>query len=313
MHFFPRLIVAPLLLLYPVCSASAQQLNCNPCSHAYGRVLVGTAKTYAFQLTNTGTKALHILSKSKTGSGFSFVTFPLPLTLKQGATVQMTVKFSPSVAGKATGTLQLLSDAKNPNLSLGVQGMGVASEGATLTVSPASLDFGTVAVGATGTLSLKLSAANGPVTVSSVESSTSEFTTPGLTLPLAIAQGKSASIAVAFTPAVGGTAVANLTVGSNATNSPASVPLTGVGATAGSHETDLSWNPSSGVIGYNIYRGGQHGGPYNRMNGALESSTNYSDTTVLAGMSYYYVVTAVDSGNTESGYSNEVKVVIPTP
>jgi fibronectin type 3 domain-containing protein len=77
----------------------------------------------------------------------------------------------------------------------------------------------------------------------------------------------------------------------------------------------LTWNrsTSSSVVGYNVYRGTVSGGPYSKINSALEASTGYSDASVVAGRTYYYVVTAVDGGGTESGYSNQVKAIIPTP
>ena len=67
------------------------------------------------------------------------------------------------------------------------------------------------------------------------------------------------------------------------------------------------------VVGYNVYRGGTSGGPYNKINSALDGSTAYTDSGVLAGQTYYYVTTAVDSTGAESVYSNQVTAVIPTP
>jgi len=69
----------------------------------------------------------------------------------------------------------------------------------------------------------------------------------------------------------------------------------------------------SPVNGYNVYRSGKSGGPYTKINSPLDLSTIYTDTTVLAGQTYYYVTTAVDSDGTESTYSNEVPAAIPTP
>ena len=314
MHFFPRLTVALLLLVPLFGKAGAQQLQCNPCSHGYGRVPIGTTKQYLFQLTNTGSKTLHILSKSRNGKGFSFGTFALPITLKPGKSTQLPVNFTPSATGKVTGTVKLGSDAKNSPLTMDVGGTGTSAQGSTLNVSPASLDFGNVTVGSSGNLPLKLTAVNGSVTISSVQSSTSEFTVRGLSLPLTIAAGNSASVSVRFTPGSGGTATSTLTLMSNAANSPTNVPLTGVGVAPGSHSTDLSWDASHDpVIGYNVYRGTTQGGPYNKVNSVLDSSTDYTDSSVVAGTTYYYVVTAVDANNMESGYSNQVRVVIPSP
>jgi len=45
----------------------------------------------------------------------------------------------------------------------------------------------------------------------------------------------------------------------------------------------------------------------------MDASTTYSDASVQAGQTYYYVVTAVDGTGAESPYSNQVQAVIPTP
>ncbi len=65
------------------------------------------------------------------------------------------------------------------------------------------------------------------------------------------------------------------------------------------------------VVGYNIYRGTTSGGPYTKLNSSQVLLTTYTDSTVQSGLTYYYVTTAVDSGGTESIYSNEVQAVIP--
>jgi fibronectin type 3 domain-containing protein len=77
---------------------------------------------------------------------------------------------------------------------------------------------------------------------------------------------------------------------------------------------DLSWNASaSAVVGYNVYRGSQSGGPYTQINSALNATTTYTDATVLGGQTYFYVVTAVDGNNVESTFSNQVQAVVPSP
>jgi hypothetical protein len=169
-------------------------------------------------------------------------------------------------------------------------------------------------VGSRASLQLTLSASNGSVTISSAQVNSSEFRLPGLSLPLTIAAGQNVQVTVRFSPNASGTASGKLTLSSNADNSPNTVPLSGVGVVAGSHSVDLSWDPSNHpVIGYNVYRGGTKGGPYKKINSVLEASTNYTDSTVTAGATYYYVATAVDVNDMESSYSNEAKVVIPSP
>lgn len=56
---------------------------------------------------------------------------------------------------------------------------------------------------------------------------------------------------------------------------------------------------------YNVYRSTSAGGPYSLINGSLLANSEYFDTDVSNGESYYYVVTALDSTGNESGNSEE--------
>jgi hypothetical protein len=312
MTVLPRIALA--LLVLPLANASAQQLQCTPCIKNYGPAQIGTSKRFVFQLTNTGRRTLHILHKWKNGKSFSFGNFPLPLTLAAGKSARLPVNFNPRVRGKVTGTLTLISDATNSKLILGVSGTGVNATAAKLDVSPSSLNFGNVTVGLSAKLALTLTASNGPVTISAAKVDSSEFVLSGVALPVTIAAGQSINAKVVFTPSASGTASANLTLTSDAANSPTAIPLTGIGVSAGAHSADLTWDPSRDVvIGYNVYRGGTRGGPYSQINSVLDASTNYTDSAVKAGATYYYVVTAVDAARMESPFSNEVKVIIPSP
>ena len=79
-----------------------------------------------------------------------------------------------------------------------------------------------------------------------------------------------------------------------------------------SHSVTLSWSPSpSTVVGYNAYTSAQSGGPYTRMTGTPDAATSYIDSSVQTGKTYFFVVTAVDSSNVESAFSNEVSALIP--
>jgi hypothetical protein len=82
-----------------------------------------------------------------------------------------------------------------------------------------------------------------------------------------------------------------------------------------SHSASLAWTASvsPNIGGYNIYRSATSGGPYNKLNSSLLSTTSYNDTSVAAGQTYYYVATAVDASNNESTYSTQAQATIPTP
>ena len=80
------------------------------------------------------------------------------------------------------------------------------------------------------------------------------------------------------------------------------------------HTVTLTWQAGSpNTAGYNVYRGTVSGGPYARINMALQAATSYVDNTVQAGNTYFYAVTSVDSNGMESAFSNQVTAVIPTP
>jgi hypothetical protein len=151
------------------------------------------------------------------------------------------------------------------------------------------------------------------VTLSSASSSNSEFTLTGLTLPVTIAAGQSVPFTVTFAPTATGRASANISFFTS-TSTSASENASGTGATI-QHTVDLSWNASTStsITGYNVYRATVSGGPYSKINSALDLSMSYGDSTVQSGQTYYYATTAVDSTGAESSYSNQVQAVVPFP
>jgi fibronectin type 3 domain-containing protein len=67
------------------------------------------------------------------------------------------------------------------------------------------------------------------------------------------------------------------------------------------------------VVGYNVYRSTVSGGPYTLLTSTPVPGTTYTDNAVQAGVTYFYVVTAVDANGNESAFSNEAPVTVPTP
>jgi hypothetical protein len=61
-----------------------------------------------------------------------------------------------------------------------------------------------------------------------------------------------------------------------------------------------------------VYRSTVSGGPYTKVNPALNSSSTYVDNSVSGGKTYYYVTTAVFSSG-ESKYSNQAAAAVPGP
>ena len=290
---------------------SPSALAINPSSVSFSNVTDGTTSTQTIKLTNSGNASLTISQASVSGPGFSIGGLPTPVTLPPGQSTTFNVLFDPQSAGAVTGSISLASNAPGSPSTIPLSGTGVA-QALQLTPNPSSLNFGNVNVGSSSSQSLALTnTGNSNVTVQSVSTSGPGFSPSGGGFPVTLSAGQSVSVNVVFTPQSGGSANGSVSVTSTASNSVA-VPLSGVGVQAVSHSASLTWNPSTSTIsGYNVYRGTQSGGPYNKLTGSLDASTAYTDSTVQSGATYFYVVTAVDSSGNESVNSNEAAAVIP--
>src|SRR5215469_7057718 len=79
------------------------------------------------------------------------------------------------------------------------------------------------------------------------------------------------------------------------------------------HVVDLKWtaSKSSGVMGYNVYRG-PDGVNWRKVNsGGLVAWTHYADSTVANDSTYFYAATAVNNEGKESKKTAAVKAAIP--
>lgn len=123
-----------------------------------------------------------------------------------------------------------------------------------------------------------------------------------------------ATIAPSDVAAASSATVSVIDTGTGLKSNTVTFVITSAGSPSTQHEATVSWTASSSpVIGYNVYRGGQTGGPYTLLNTGIVSADTFADATVLSGKTYYYVVTAVSNSGVESVFSNEAVGVIPTP
>jgi fibronectin type 3 domain-containing protein len=212
------------------------------------------------------------------------------------------VAFKPTASGTVSGSLSFTSNASNgPNLNVPLSGTGTTTTttAGQLSITPALVNFGDVNVGVTGTQPITMSASGASVTVSSDASSNSQFVLDGAFLPFTIPAGQSKSYNVSFTPTGSGTVSGSLSFTSNASNSKTQKSLTGIG-TMQPYSVNLSWNASTGVAGYNVYRSTSSNGTYAKINARLDANTAYTDSSVVSGQTYYYEASAVNSSGQES-------------
>lgn len=317
-------VISVLLLFGPLARAAdqiankppgqtrAERLILTPSNLRFGNVAVGRQKVQTGTITNAGDSDVTLLQVTTQGKDFTLSGLDLPLTLASGGSFTVSVTFAPRSRGDSSGSIAFLSDVSIPILRMGMTGIGVDAD--RLTIDPATMNFGAVQVGSIASQGGTLIAADNPVAIFSAVSSGPDFTLSGLSFPLTIHPRTRARFMVTFAPLTAGEASATLSFRDSSGNTVLAIEsLKGVGTISNGHTVDLSWKASTSrtVIGYNVYRGNTSGGPYWKINSVLNASTLYTDTSVNAGHTYYYVTTAVNSKDKESSYSKQVQATIP--
>jgi hypothetical protein len=183
-----------------------------------------------------------------------------------------------------------------------------------IVVTPLNLNFGNVPVGSSATRRITVAASgSSDVTFTKISVAGPGFDVSGAFTGLVQAPGQAMTLDVTFTPAGSGSATGNIGITSDASNPLTTIYLSGSGVQAVSHSVSLTIAipAPSDVVGYNIYRASISGGPYAKLTQSVSKTTGFTDVTVQAGDTYYYVATSVDSNNTESEHSNEVSATVP--
>ncbi len=287
-------------------------LTVSPASFNFGSVVDGQTKSQAITVTNSGTASLTISQVSISAVGYTVNGLSIPSTVAPGASVTFNAVFAPTTVGSLTGTVNIVSNAPNSPTTVALSGTGVAVT-QTLSFSSSSLAFGSVNTGTSSTKNVTITnTGNSNVQISQISVSGTGYTLSGAGAPVTLNPGQSLTFSVIFNPATAATLNGTVTVTSNATGSPTTIPLSGTGVQVISHTVSLTWNDSGSTIsGFNVYRSTSSGNGYVKINSSLVPVMSYTDSSVQSATTYYYVTTAVDTNGNESTYSNEAAAVIP--
>lgn len=292
----------------------AQTMSLTPSSVNFENVSVGSTATQTETLKNNGTTSQMVYKSATSAQAFTLTGLTLPLTIGAGKSASFALHFAPQSAGAVSGSASI-STSMEGSLTASLTGTGVAATTTrTLVASPTTLAFGSVDVGSTTSKSVSVeNTGNSSVSISGVTMSASGYAATGISANETLAAGKSASLTVVFAPTTASSSSGNIQVSSNASNSPLTIGLSGTGVQTTQHSVTLSWAAStSSVAGYNIYRSTASGGPYTTiLNSSLVTGLTFTDTTVQAGTTYYYVVVAVNSNGVESSDSNQASATVP--
>ena len=223
---------------------SGPSATLSPVSLTFSTQAVGTtsaAETVA--LKNTGTTSLTISSIAITGTDHADFaqTHTCGSSLAAGASCSISVEFSPTASGTRTAVLSVTDNAAGSPQKVSLAGVGTTAQ-----LSPTSLYFGAVGIGATSPAQF--------VTLTNV--GTTPLTVTGIAITGAdaadfahnncgssLAPYASCNIRVTFTPTALSTRAAMLSVTDSAAGSPQKVSLAGVGTTARLSPTSLYFAP----------------------------------------------------------------------
>ena len=253
---------------------------------------VGAIASYQPVLvTNSGQGNVNMSALSFSGtaaSDFSIYSNNCGTTLAPESSCYLYVQFTPSAAGLRTASLQIADDASNSPQTLSLVGIGQPVT-ETLYTNQASLDFGATNDGGTNSNSVSVySAGTGNVLLSGIQITGTNATDFSIySDSCGTVLSSSCSISIYFTPSIVGPETASLAITSNATGSPLTIPLTGLG-TANTDSLSLNLaNIDFGVVGLN----GQNTGSVSVTNTGTQSvlftaptltGTNAADFTVTS-------------------------------
>jgi hypothetical protein len=285
---------------------STTTLNGIACSS--GTVAGVTSDTCTVTLTGPAPSGGLIVSLASSSTA---VKVPASLTVAANAT---SAKFTAAIsavttAQKVTLTAQAGGVSKSYLLQLNTQTK-------ILKLESTSLSFGSVTVNTPATQSLTLtSTGTAPLTISAATVTGTGFRISGMSVPVTLDPGQSATIDVEFDPTKAGSATGKLTLTSNAdAGSATSISLSGTGQTT-SYSVELTWNaPGSSkvpIAGYRVYRTTSGITAYAVLNPAQVTVTTYTDSSVQSGKTYNYYVVSLDNGGNSSAPSNIFTVTIP--
>lgn len=207
-------------------------LTFSPASGSLGSVGLESSHSITVTIKNTGTASVTISAKSVTGAEFSVTGLTIPKSLAVGASMTVAVKFAPTIAGVASGSFNITSNATNSAAKYLLSGTGVTPE---LTATPGSVSFGSVPAGTTDSQTIQLkntSTKSVTITGTSISAAGSQYHESGMTLPLTLAPGAITHLHLALTPTISGALNGTLTVDVASPNVPLVIKISGSGITA---------------------------------------------------------------------------------
>jgi hypothetical protein len=194
-----------------------------------------TSSPLTVTISSIGGQALSLNSTAITGmnsSDFSITgdSCHAPTVLQFGTSCSVLISFTPSVAGARSAAFTITDNGSPATESASLSGTGLAPAPA-VTLTPGSLDFGTVTQGTSTLLSISVkNSGNAALHISSVAiagADANDFSSSSPTCNVAIPINSSCTITVTFTPLAPGVRTTTITITDDAPDSPQTVQIKG--------------------------------------------------------------------------------------
>ena len=227
-------------------TATPSLLTLTPNALDFGSVLVAATAQLPLTVANTTSAPITFNAITTTGDYTAAGTCPSSGgTLAPASTCTLQIAFTPIATGTRTGSVALSTSASTLPHTAALTGIGIQSQ---LTITPSTLNFGSITIGASANLALTLAnTGSAPITNLALTLPTSDFS---LTTPCpaaSLAPGATCTAQLTFTPTTLGTRTATLTIASSATPTPTLIPLSGTGLSNGSFTLTVDAAPTSAV------------------------------------------------------------------
>ena len=213
-------------------------LTMSPASLGFGNQPIGTASTSkTVTLKNISAAAVPLTSITPSGD-FSVPSKTCGASLAAGASCTVNVTFKPTVTGAVSGDVTVTFPGEGSPQRLGMSGTGQNP----ITLSPASLAFGSIAVGSTSAAKTVTLTNNESTSLNISRAATSDYSISSTTCAATLASKASCTMSVTFHPKQNGNVEGAVAVSYNGSLSPQEVTLSGSGT--GGAASPLSFTPS---------------------------------------------------------------------
>jgi hypothetical protein len=203
-------------------AAGAPEIEIMPASLNFGTVVTGSTVDLQVSVMNTGSAPLNV--SPAVGSNvitpippFSLVSPLSPFTVPAGGLQIITVRFTPTIEGVLTGSLNLLTnDPDEIIVIVPLSGIGTTPSAPDIDVTPTSLDFGAVAIGQSTERMLTVrNTGNASLIVTGLTLNQPDFSLSAPAVPFTVSAGSEQSITVRFQPMASGLQTGMLSMTSN--------------------------------------------------------------------------------------------------